>query len=397
MIKHLFKIVWNRKRANALIVLEIVISFLVLFGVTALCAYYLNNYRQPLGFDYENVWNISIDLNQRSDNTWSPEQVETVRQLYLALGEFDEIESAAGAMYAPYWLGGSFTGFGFNGRNIEYEIDEVTDDFAKVMNIKLLRGRWFSKSDDGADWSPVVINEKLSEDRFGAEDPLGRDMDPSASRRQRVVGVVRDFRKNGEFAAPINFLFVRKKLDDPQNRPPRNLLLKVRPGTTAALEEKMIPKLQAIARDWSFDVSPIERLRATRLKQYLGLMIVAGLVAGFLMLMVGMGLTGVLWQNVTQRRKEIGLRRATGATAARIHQQILGELFVLTTIALLIGLGIVFQLPLLLTYLGLTFNGIFIYSLITSCLIVYVLTALCGLYPSSLATHVHPSEALHYE
>ena len=40
---------------------------------------------------------------------------------------------------------------------------------------------------------------------------------------------------------------------------------------------------------------------------------VGGLVAGFLMVMVGLGLIGVLWQNVTQRTREIGLRRATGA------------------------------------------------------------------------------------
>lgn len=397
MIKHLFKIVWNRKRVNALIVLEIVVSFLVLFAVSALCVYYLNNYRKPLGFDYENVWNISIDLNQRSDDTWTPQQVETVRQLYLALAEFNEIESAAGAMYAPYSFGGSFTGFDLNGRVLEYEINEVTDDFAQVMNMKLLRGRWFDKSDDGAEWSPVVINQKLSEDRFGAEDPLGREMNPSDTRKMRVVGVVQDFRKNGEFAAPINFLFVRKKLADPKNRPPRNLLIKVQLGTTAALEEKLMPKLQAVARDWSFDISPVERLRESRLKQYFALLICAGLVAGFLMIMVGLGLTGVLWQNITQRTNEIGLRRATGATAGRIHRQILGELFVLTTIALVVGLGIVLQLPLFLPFLGLSFQGIFIYSLLASCLMIYMLTALCGLYPSRLATRVHPAEALHYE
>ena len=42
-------------------------------------------------------------------------------------------------------------------------------------------------------------------------------------------------------------------------------------------------------------------------------LIAVGLVAGFLMLMVALGLLGVLWQNVTQRTREMGLRRAKGA------------------------------------------------------------------------------------
>ena len=68
-------------------------------------------------------------------------------------------------------------------------------------------------------------------------------------------------------------------------------------------------------------------------------MLAVGVVAGFLMLMVALGLTGVLWQNVTQRTREIGLRRAKGATARRIHRQILGELLVMTTLALAAGAG----------------------------------------------------------
>ena len=62
-------------------------------------------------------------------------------------------------------------------------------------------------------------------------------------------------------------------------------------------------------------------------------MIAAGIVAVFLLLMVVLGLTGVLWQNVTQRTPEIGLRRAMGAPPGRHPRQILGELLVITTMA----------------------------------------------------------------
>src|SRR5262249_58248512 len=48
MIKHLLKLVWNRKRINFLITLEIFVSFIVLFAVMLIAVYYSDNYRQPL-------------------------------------------------------------------------------------------------------------------------------------------------------------------------------------------------------------------------------------------------------------------------------------------------------------------------------------------------------------
>ena len=76
-------------------------------------------------------------------------------------------------------------------------------------------------------------------------------------------------------------------------------------------------------------------------------LIAAGIVAGFLMLMVVLGLTGVLWQNVTQRTREIGLRRAKGASRPYIYGQILGELMVMTTMAVLLGAVLLAHVPFL--------------------------------------------------
>jgi len=60
MIRHLFKLIWNRKRANVLVISEIFVCFLVLFAVLTQALYTLSNYRKPVGFDYENVSAVSI-------------------------------------------------------------------------------------------------------------------------------------------------------------------------------------------------------------------------------------------------------------------------------------------------------------------------------------------------
>jgi putative ABC transport system permease protein len=238
----------------------------------------------------------------------------------------------------------------------------------------------------------------MAEEAFGSEDPIGKTLftDQKTAKETKVIGLVSDFRKSGEYAGLDNFLFRRKNLDGLKERPPRNILIKVYPGTTAELEERIIKKLQAIAKDWSFEVAPLAQTRESFLTMRLAPVIVLGIVAAFLMIMVALGLTGVLWQNVTQRMKESGLRRAKGATAGKIYRQILGELFIITSFGLLFGLLVVVQFP-LLDLIGFISAKIYFYSIIVSMLTVYLLTIFCGLYPGHLATKIQPAEALHYE
>jgi putative ABC transport system permease protein len=212
----------------------------------------------------------------------------------------------------------------------------------------------------------------------------------------RVLGVIREFRQHGEFSAPEKYLFHRSRLESPKGNLPRALLIKVRPGTGGAFEERLTRRLQEVARDWSFKVERLDELRAANHRERLAPVVAIGTVAGFLLLMVALGLTGVLWQNVTQRTREIGLRRAKGATARGIHRQILGEVVVMTSMALAVGILVVVQFP-LLDLLGFVRPGVFGVSLAVSGVALYVLTVLCGFYPARLATRVQPAEALHYE
>jgi putative ABC transport system permease protein len=137
-------------------------------------------------------------------------------------------------------------------------------------------------------------------------------------------------------------------------------------------------------------------MRATNHRLYLGPLVVVGLVAGFLLLMVALGLTGVLWQSVTQRTREIGLRRAKGASIAHIHAQFLGEILVMTTLSLTVGVVAAVQLPLFDQVTGIGAR-VYATSLAISILAIYCLTAACAYYPSRIATRVPPAEALRYE
>ncbi len=121
-----------------------------------------------------------------------------------------------------------------------------------------------------------------------------------------------------------------------------------------------------------------------------------GLVAGFLMLMVALGLLGVLWQNVTQRTREMGLRRAKGAAKANVQRQILGEIAVMTSLALLAGVLVAIQFP-LLDIIYFVEPHVYAIGLAISVSAIYLLTLACAWYPSRMATRVEPAEALRYE
>ncbi|MCI0661881.1 MAG: ABC transporter permease [Acidobacteria bacterium] len=397
MIKHLVKLIWNRKRANFLIALEIFFSFLVLFIVIVLAVYFSDNYRRPLGFNYENVWNIGIAMNEVSHDNHSAEQGETVRQIFLALQKLDEIVGVGGTDHQSFNWGGSHGEVNINGSSFFFRRNYVTDEFATIMGVKMIRGRWFSKEDDGSNKRPVVINRLAAEAIFGKQDPVGKEIPGFGDWESvRIVGVIDDFRHGGDFAQPENILFYRMELGSAMRRLPEYLVIKLHPGTTRQFEEKLVSRLHEIARDWSFHVQPLDELRETSMQVLLIPLGIAGLVAAFLMIMVALGLTGVLWQNVTQRTKEFGLRRAKGATRQRIYRQILGELFIVTSFGLLAGVLVVVQVP-LLDLIGVISMKVYLFSLIGSVMMIYFLTLLCGLYPSWLATKVHPADALHYE
>src|SRR5204863_9020007 len=126
---------------------------------------------------------------------------------------------------------------------------------------------------------------------------------------------------------------------------PHYLVMRVRPGVPAAFEQTLTRRLHAIAPDFTVRVAHMDSMRTRMNRLFLSPAIVGSIVAAFLIVMVFLGLSGVLWLNVTRRTREIGLRRALGASGWSVHRQILIEVTLLSTLALLIGVVLVAQLP----------------------------------------------------
>ena len=394
MIRHLLKMVWNRKRVNGFIMIEIFFSFIVLFIVMSAALYFFGNYRHPLGYSIERVWTIDPNPNL-TRNSHRKEQAEGMKQLLLMLKDMPEIESVAGTSVPPYSHSMWTSGEDYNGRSVLTEIGGATDGMKEVLDINLTAGRWFSAEDNDTTFKPAVINERLAHDLYGAENPIGKELPFD---KQRVIGVVADYRKAGEFSELGNFLFQRIRTDDTaSNFIPYSILIRVRPGTTAAFQERLVKAMESVNKSWTFDVAQVEHERDQDMKVRLTPLIAGAVVAIFLLSMVALGLIGVLWQNVSQRTTEIGLRRALGGTAGHVSRQIQGEQFVITTIGVAAAAVLVMQIPLLNLTGDTVTTDVYIAALAVSFLTMYAITYVCSMFPSWMAMDIEPAEALHYE
>ena len=406
MIKHLMKLVWNRKRANLLITLEIFACFLVLFATLVMVIYYVDNFRQPRGFDYTNVWSVGTSMSTLTDMERDDKEAmrKNTAAFFGAIRNMPEVDSISVIAQAPYTLSVNSTYVEYNGKRTYTAQNHATDDLPRVLKLELERGRWFGPSDDGLAWNPVVINRKLAEELFGDEDPIGKDISdkrptkdehgqPAPRKELRVVGVLSAFRKEGEFSAPEPYLFHRSV---PGGGRTWDFVIRVRPGTPKSFEETLVRRLHLINPNWSFEIDELSQLRDSRLSYQIAPMVAAGIVVGFLMVMVALGLVGVVWQSVSQRTTEIGLRRALGAPATSVYKQIIGELLIITSCGTLAGILIVVQFP-LLDLVGFLSGRVYFASLFASLAVIYTLTLACGLYPSRIATRIQPVEALRWE
>jgi putative ABC transport system permease protein len=403
VIRHLLKLVWRRKRANALLIVEIFFSFLVFFAVVTFGTSAIMRYNKPLNFNWHDVLVLDVDIPSDHDvpgeerHGDSPADLAAMERLMREIAAMPQVLAIGGSRTPPYSLSTMEGSFGVGGKRVRMTFDEVTDGYPAAMNIPIVRGRWFKPEDDVTAFQPVVIDSDLAKALFGDEDPIGKKFDPEGGRDLRVAGVIAPFRKDGEFTSDkINMVFRRASPRLPNTTMPRNILIRVRPGTPASFEEAISRRTHEIFPLYEQRVRRLEAMRTFAMRLYLIPIAAGSVIAAFLIGMVALGLSGVLWQNVTRRTREIGLRRALGATGNEVNRQILLEVALLATFALIVGVIVVAQLPLLGIF-TLVSPTSFTIGLTGALATIYGLTLLCGLYPSWLAGRVQPAQALHYE
>ncbi|MGN7887760.1 ABC transporter permease [Dyadobacter sp. 22481] len=388
MLRHLFKLIWNKKGTHSLLIIEIWAAFMVLFGVLTLIVFNLRNYLQPIGFQYEQVWNLELSSNQ--DTTELAPKLQRVLQRVRSYSEV----TVASRM-------SSNTPFSANqiGNSVNYNKVDVGADFyytdselAKVLDLPVKKGRWYTDADLVGKYVPIVINQAMEDKLFQNESGLNKVVKRDDKTFYKVVGVVDRFKAKGQFMSDTPGLFQLLEKNDRWNS---NILIKTKAGTDANFEARLVKDVAMMLPGWGVEVGYLKDSRKNRENLTLVPVLIFLIVSGFLLTNVALGLFGVLNLNISKRKGEIGLRRAMGATEAKVTGQFLGEIWVLATFSLVIGLMFAVQFPLMNVF-DLD-KEIYIIAILAAVAVIYIIVTLCAWFPSKQAAKIHPAVALHEE
>ena len=399
MFRHLFTLIWNRRRANVLLISEVFFSFVVLFGVSAVLIRVGNNYLAPHGFDYADVWRLHVRAGQ-GQKMPRAELNDVLRQVQ-ALPGVRTVALTGGNV--PFVFNTNTSEFAYQGRKSPVSNVYAADDhYAAVLQLHLREGRWFEPADDGSNHRPVVISQDLRESLFGNAPALGKiftwsepGKDPKPADEFLVTGVADNVRMDNDFAAAQPSVWQRLLPYDTTHWETATVLVRVAPGQGGELQERIARTVAGVTRQWTTEVRVVNNDRLSKRRYTLVPVVGLSIVGLFLIINVALGLFGVLWYNISQRRAEIGLRRAMGATGAGIGAQFLGEMLVVTTFGVVLGGLLAVQFPLLSAF-DLP-SGIYLLAIAVAAVAVYGITAGCALYPSRLAAAIQPAVALREE
>ena len=300
-------------------------------------------------------------------------------------------------------------------RTQELRIVGTTPDWFRLVRRKLIAGRTINW-DDNSDYGAVcLLTEKGARKLLVTEHVVGQPI-RIGGEYYDVVGIVRNEEGSGGAQTPdleedayiplttvkehYGDLDVRRAAGSYQREQVELHLILVEVDhrdhveSTARAIERML-QLFHKKIDYRLRV-PLALLRqAEATKRTFN--IVLGSIAGISLLVGGIGIMNIMLATVTERTREIGIRRAIGAKQRQIVQQFLVETVVLSTVGGLIGIAIGMSIPRMITYFARMPTIITAWSIVLSLGISVSVGIIFGLYPAVRASKLDPIAALRHE
>jgi putative ABC transport system permease protein len=343
----------NGRTRRVLIVAELTISVVLLVGVGLVTRSLLGLYGNTDGFVPDRLLETGSDAGREFE--------PAIKRWQLALEHARAVPGVEWAAVSsrPPVHGGRLQTFAVDGRAALAPGQQpragdilISADYFSTMGMRLIRGRAFTEHDRGGSTPVVIISETLARQVFPGEDPLGHRIrlnerapmaccaaaGPVENVWREIIGVTADIRQANLDEAPAAtiyrpftqivehdmFLMVRTRTERDVAR-----VASLLPGALRDVDPTM---------DW-WDVRPMHQVIAES-GAIRGRRFVARLLGGFATLalvLAGVGLYGVMAYFVVERRREIAVRVALGATRAIVLEQVLGEAVRLLAIGLVTG------------------------------------------------------------
>ena len=285
----------------------------------------------------------------------------------------------------------------------------VSASYINVENAKIETGRFFTISDESSLARVIILGNQIKEDIFNDQDPINQNV-KLGNHTFRVIGILEKRGVSGmenqdlqvfipvttaqKLMLGINHLgLIRGSVNSAENMDKTvediRMTLRERHDITDPTQDDFTVENSAQA---------VEAL--TSITDALKYFLVG--IAAISLLVGGIGIMNIMIVSVTERIKEIGLRKAVGATNKNIRNQFLIETIVISlvggTIGIIIGIAISTIVALVAQKMGYNWDLVIsISSILVATSVSVLIGIIFGLYPAQSAAKLHPIEALKFE
>ncbi len=281
--------------------------------------------------------------------------------------------------------------------------------FSEIYDIRLAAGDFFYEADERQNARVVVVGSELVEELFGQSQAVGKTI-RIENRPFRIIGVFEE--KGTMLGFSLDQVVIMPWTTAQQLTGDNHFAEIILRADSTENVDKMVYDVRATLRD-THDLSPgeaddfgietqeslIDQIQAVVaiMTAFLSAVVAISLVVG------GIGIMNIMLVSVTERTKEIGLRKALGARRRDILRQFLVEAVILTSIGGIIGVAlgalIAYGAAIVLA-IAVDPNWTFVFPISAAILGVGVAASvglIFGIYPASEAGKKSPIEALRYE
>ncbi len=298
------------------------------------------------------------------------------------------------------------------------QIVGVTPEYEKVRSYSVASGQFVSAAHVTAISDVAVLGSNIAETLFGFRDPVGQNLrisgGQSANARQfTVIGVLesRGGTALGNFdnqvLVPITTVYYRMGSERTVHGDITVNTINVQVAEDAVIEDAVrqittVLRLRHhLSNEDDFTITSQEEAIETLEGTTQTFVIFLGAIAGISLLVGGIGIMNIMLVSVTERTREIGIRKAMGAKWRDILSQFVSEATLLSLGGGLVGAALGVGLSMALD--GRDLGGqIFLTAVSSNIIVLAVSVAVIiglffGIYPAARAANLHPIEALRYE
>lgn len=286
----------------------------------------------------------------------------------------------------------------YKGKSTNIEFMGVWENYFTIQNFKVARGDIIRQSDVERSRKVIVLGSKPANELFGDQDPVNAWVTVSDIRYQ-VKGVLESKGSGGGLGSDIDnramFPFTSALRQFNVERPMMLIVTAIDQSFVEQAAEDAKQILGKRLKENDFTVLQQKELLNT-ITQFLSAITIAlGGIAAISLLVGGIGIMNIMLVSVTERTREIGLRKAVGATPKAILLQFLIEAVILSLVGGIIGilLGVAGSLALrAFIQTSVTYWSIFLASGFSA-----LIGIIFGVAPAIRASRLDPIEALRYE